>query len=59
MALAPPEQAPKGHAVVPIGNRPTHLAPLPLRLQLLSPLAGIRLSAQAVEAEEQKEQLGW
>ena len=35
------------------------LAPLLLRLQLPSPLAGIRLLAQAGEEEQQKEQLGW
>ena len=63
--LAPPfaAEALMGHVAVLIGNQPIHmaytLAPLLLRLQLPSPLAAIRLSAQAVEAEEQKEQLGW
>ena len=53
-----------GHVAVPIGNRPVHmaytLAPLLVRLQLPSPLAGIRLSARAVQGEEQKERKqGW
>ena len=56
-------QAPKWHAVGPVGNQPIHmaymLAPLLLRLRMPSLPAGIRLLAQAGEVEQQKEQLGW